>query len=176
MNQISMLIREGARVLLHIICFELFKLAGAADGIHVHRGFAEGARQHLDAIVSTIQSANTAAEKPLPVWISGHSLGGAYANCLMLQLLERKSTARLFTAGTTTGFALLPQTGQCRQPYECCHAARAVVSPALVAPAYCLQRMVSTSSNRNQIQPYVEAMACRWWVGDFRSTDGDPSG
>lgn len=66
----------------------------------MHRGFAEGARQHLDAIVSTIQAANAIAEKPLPVWISGHSLGGAYANCLMLQLLERKSSAKLFAAGS----------------------------------------------------------------------------
>lgn len=69
------------------------------SGIHVHHGFYEGARQHADAIVSVIQQSNREAGRVLPVWVSGHSLGGAYANCVMLHLLESCETSRLFEAG-----------------------------------------------------------------------------
>ncbi len=68
-------------------------------GIAVHHGFYEGARQHADAIVAVIQQRNREAGRALPVWVSGHSLGGAYANCIMLHLLANKRTTHLFAAG-----------------------------------------------------------------------------
>ena len=70
-------------------------------GIFVHHGFYEGARQHANAIVAVIQQQNQEAGRALPVWVSGHSLGGAYANCIMLHLLANQRTALLFTAGNS---------------------------------------------------------------------------
>ena len=70
-------------------------------GIFVHHGFYEGARQHADAIVSVIQQRNREVGRALPVWVSGHSLGGAYANCIMLHLLSNRKTTHLFTAGNS---------------------------------------------------------------------------
>lgn len=67
----------------------------------VHRGFYEGAKQHAESIVSVIRERNAEAGRTLPVWVSGHSLGGAYANCVMLHLLASRTTAHLFQAGKT---------------------------------------------------------------------------
>lgn len=39
------------------------------------------------------------AGKRLPVWVTGHSLGGGYANALALHLLANRATAQLFGAG-----------------------------------------------------------------------------
>lgn len=69
------------------------------SSLHIHRGFLEGATQQAEAIVEAIQGAHANSERALPVWVTGHSLGGAYANCLMLHLLESRGTARLFMAG-----------------------------------------------------------------------------
>lgn len=68
--------------------------------MHVHHGFYQGAKKHADAIISVIKLAHLQAGHSLPVWVSGHSLGGAYANCVMLHLLESRSTSQLFEAGT----------------------------------------------------------------------------
>ena len=70
-----------------------------ASGVWVHRGFFEGARQHAEAIIKVIQQAHRQEGRSLPVWVSGHSLGGAYANCLMLHLLDSGATSQLFEAG-----------------------------------------------------------------------------
>lgn len=69
------------------------------SGVFVHHGFYLGARQHADAIIRVIQQAHQQAGHCLPVWVTGHSLGGAYANCVMLHLLESRSTSQLFQAG-----------------------------------------------------------------------------
>ena len=69
------------------------------SNIYVHRGFYEGAKQHTDAIVEVVRRSNSQAGRPLPVWVTGHSLGGAYANCMMLHLLESRKTAQLFESG-----------------------------------------------------------------------------
>ena len=72
----------------------------------VHRGFYEGARQHAEAIIRVIQQAHRQEGRSLPVWVSGHSLGGAYANCLMLHLLDSRATSQLFEAGDPSNFLL----------------------------------------------------------------------
>lgn len=46
-----------------------------------------------------VQEALERSDQPLAVWVTGHSLGGAYANCLMLHLLESRASARLFASG-----------------------------------------------------------------------------
>lgn len=38
-------------------------------------------------------------ERPPAVWLTGHSLGGGYANCVMLHLLANKSCSALFGGG-----------------------------------------------------------------------------
>ena len=73
--------------------------AGAMSGTQVHSGFWEGARQHVEDIKQVVQQQNSQAGRQLPVWITGHSLGGGYANCFMLHLLASKRTADLFSAG-----------------------------------------------------------------------------
>lgn len=61
----------------------------------MHRGFYEGAKRHLEEIAGVVH----AARKRLPVWVTGHSLGGGYANALALHLLANRATAELFGAG-----------------------------------------------------------------------------
>ena len=73
--------------------------AGVIADTHVHSGFWEGAKQHVEDIKQVVQQQNRQAHRHLPVWITGHSLGGGYANCVMLHLLANKRTADLFSAG-----------------------------------------------------------------------------
>ena len=70
-----------------------------AGVIKVHKGFYEGAKVHADTIVQVVRQQDARVGQPLPVWVTGHSLGGAYANALILHLLERRQTAQLFAAG-----------------------------------------------------------------------------
>lgn len=45
-------------------------------------------------------SGDSAAEAPAKaVWVTGHSLGGAYASCVLLHLLASRGTAQLFGKG-----------------------------------------------------------------------------
>ena len=67
--------------------------------MQVHRGFYEGAKRHLEEIAQVVASADSAAGGRLPVWVTGHSLGGGYANALALHLLAGRATAGLFGAG-----------------------------------------------------------------------------
>ena len=73
--------------------------SGAIPGTQVHSGFWEGAKQHIEDIKQVVQRQNRQAPQQLPVWITGHSLGGGYANCMMLQLLANKRTAEIFSTG-----------------------------------------------------------------------------
>ncbi|KAL3143242.1 hypothetical protein ABBQ38_002093 [Trebouxia sp. C0009 RCD-2024] len=72
---------------------------GVIADTRVHSGFWEGAKQHVEDIKQVVQQQNRQAHRRLPVWITGHSLGGGYANCVMLHLLANKRTADLFSAG-----------------------------------------------------------------------------
>lgn len=67
--------------------------------VKVHRGFYEGAKRHLDEIAAVVSERDSAASRRLPVWVTGHSLGGGYANALVLHLLANRATAQLFGAG-----------------------------------------------------------------------------
>ena len=69
------------------------------NGTQVHAGFWEGAKQHIEDIKQVVQQQNSLAGRRLPVWITGHSLGGGYANCMMLHFLASKRTADIFSAG-----------------------------------------------------------------------------
>jgi len=81
------------------LCPVLLLAAGAMNGTQVHAGFWEGAKQHIEDIKQVVQQQNSQAGRRLPVWITGHSLGGGYANCMMLHLLASKRTADIFSAG-----------------------------------------------------------------------------
>ena len=72
---------------------------GSLSDTFVHSGFWEGARQHVADITRVVQQQNSQARHQLPVWVTGHSLGGGYANCMMLHLLANKRTKDLFSAG-----------------------------------------------------------------------------
>jgi hypothetical protein len=65
----------------------------------VHRGFYEGAKRHREEIAAVVGARDRAAGRRLPVWVTGHSLGGGYANALALHLLANRATAELFGAG-----------------------------------------------------------------------------
>ncbi len=65
----------------------------------MHRGFYEGARRHLGEIAAVVAAADAAEGTRLRVWVTGHSLGGGYANALALHLLASRATAQLFGAG-----------------------------------------------------------------------------
>lgn len=69
------------------------------SGIKVHRGFYEGAKRHLEEIAAVVSERDSKARRRLPVWVTGHSLGGGYANALALHLLANRATAQLFGAG-----------------------------------------------------------------------------
>ncbi|BDA46815.1 hypothetical protein COCOBI_09-2680 [Coccomyxa sp. Obi] len=72
------------------------------SAIKVHRGFYEGAKRHLEEIAAVVSERDSEAGKRLPVWVTGHSLGGGYANALALHLLANRATAQLFGAGGGT--------------------------------------------------------------------------
>ncbi|KAK9918723.1 hypothetical protein WJX75_006273 [Coccomyxa subellipsoidea] len=72
------------------------------SAIKVHRGFYEGAKRHLEEIAGVVSERDNAAGARLPVWVTGHSLGGGYANALALHLLANRATAQLFGAGGGT--------------------------------------------------------------------------
>ena len=65
----------------------------------VHRGFYEGAKAHAEDIVQYVNEAMAAYGRKVPVWVTGHSLGGGYANCLILHMLAQRQGAKLFSAG-----------------------------------------------------------------------------
>ena len=46
-----------------------------------------------------VRACDEKAGAALPVWVTGHSLGGGYANALALHLLAQQNTAELFGAG-----------------------------------------------------------------------------
>ncbi|KAK9814112.1 hypothetical protein WJX72_000806 [[Myrmecia] bisecta] len=75
------------------------RATGNHGAINVHKGFYEGAKQQIDAIVAAVRGQDRRARRRLPVWISGHSLGGGYANCVMLHMLANREIAELFAAG-----------------------------------------------------------------------------
>ena len=68
----------------------------------MHRGFYEGARQHAESINGIVQQVRGAHRDPTPVWVTGHSLGGGYANALLLHLLAQRQGSQLFSAGVST--------------------------------------------------------------------------
>lgn len=67
--------------------------------IEVHQGFYQGALRHLQEIQALVSSHAQQGGKPVPVWITGHSLGGGYANAVMLHMLANRSCAKLFASG-----------------------------------------------------------------------------
>ncbi len=67
--------------------------------IKVHGGFYNGAKRHLSEIATVVRACDEKAGRRLPVWVTGHSLGGGYANALALHLLAQRNTAELFGAG-----------------------------------------------------------------------------
>ena len=77
--------------------------------IKMHGGFYNGAKRHLAEIATVVRACDERAGRRLPVWVTGHSLGGGYANALALHLLAQQNTAELFGAG-----ALLPDFLRCR--------------------------------------------------------------
>ena len=68
--------------------------------IKMHGGFYNGAKRHLAEIAAVVRACDERAGRRLPVWVTGHSLGGGYANALALHLLAQQNTAELFGAGT----------------------------------------------------------------------------
>ena len=75
----------------------------------MHGGFYNGAKRHLAEIATVVRACDERAGRRLPVWVTGHSLGGGYANALALHLLAQQNTAELFGAGT-----LLPGSLRCQ--------------------------------------------------------------
>ena len=75
------------------------RVRAGRGAVQVHRGFYEGAKRHLEEIAQAVAAADSAAGGRLPVWVTGHSLGGGYANALALHLLAGRATAELFGAG-----------------------------------------------------------------------------
>jgi len=85
------------------------KASHSMRGMHplmVHAGMYHGVSRHLPTIQEAIAHAESDAassqdgeQAPPPVWLTGHSLGGGYANCVMLHLLATKSCAELFRGG-----------------------------------------------------------------------------
>ena len=106
--------RLGAEGVAHVkICLEVkpdtlllrgLWRAGQAP-IMVHRGFYEGAKAHAADIVRLVGEATAAYGRTVPVWVTGHSLGGGYANCLILHLLAQRQGAQLFGAGAAAAAA-----------------------------------------------------------------------
>ena len=84
---------------------EISCFLGSLRRTQVHSGFWEGAKQHIPDIKDLVQQQNRQAGRRLPVWITGHSLGGGYANCMMLHLLANKQTSELFSAGELASLA-----------------------------------------------------------------------
>ena len=78
--------------------------------IKMHGGFYNGAKRHLAEIAAVVRACDERACRRLPVWVTGHSLGGGYANALALHLLAQQNTAELFGAGTP-----LPDFLWCRE-------------------------------------------------------------
>lgn len=93
---------KACGIALHLLLFSADFVIGRAGSLrdtYVHSGFWEGARQHVADITKVVQLQNSRARHHLPVWVTGHSLGGGYANCMMLHLLANKRTKDLFSAG-----------------------------------------------------------------------------
>ena len=74
-------------------------LCAGRGAIKVHGGFYNGAKRHLGEIATVVHACDERAGRRLPVWVTGHSLGGGYANALALHLLAQRNTAELFGAG-----------------------------------------------------------------------------
>ena len=80
--------------------------AAGRGAVKVHGGFYNGAKRHLAEIVTVVRACDEKAGTRLPVWVTGHSLGGGYANALALHLLAQQNTAELFGAGAPVISAL----------------------------------------------------------------------
>ena len=80
--------------------------AAGRGAIKVHGGFYNGAKRHLAEIATVVRACDEKAGVRLPVWVTGHSLGGGYANALALHLLAQRNTAELFGAGAPVISAL----------------------------------------------------------------------
>lgn len=76
------------------------------SAIKVHGGFYNGAKRHLAEIATVVRACDEKAGRRLPVWVTGHSLGGGYANALALHLLAQRNTAELFGAGQLFVYSL----------------------------------------------------------------------
>ena len=70
--------------------------------VQLHRGFYHGCLDHIEDILTVVAEARNAAGGPsTPLWLTGHSLGGAYAAALTLHLLVNHAQhAPLFAGGT----------------------------------------------------------------------------
>lgn len=89
--------------------------------LEVHQGFYQGARRQLKEIQSVVASHAKPGSKRLPVWITGHSLGGGYANAVVLHMLGNRSCAQLFAAGggsVTFGAPMVVYSQQAAQLYD----------------------------------------------------------
>lgn len=66
----------------------------------VHRGFQAGWNSIEDSVIRQIRKWNQSLEKPLPLFIAGHSLGGALATVAAASLVKRKFDVQgLYTFG-----------------------------------------------------------------------------
>lgn len=76
-----------------------------AARVQLHGGFYRGCLDHIEDILSVVAEARNAAGGPnTPLWLTGHSLGGAYAAVMTLHLLVNHAQhAALFSGGTAAG-------------------------------------------------------------------------
>ena len=66
--------------------------------IQLHKGFLEGIEGSEEDLCKAVCTIRGASDEFLPVWITGHSLGGACANALVLSLIV------IFAEGGIAGF------------------------------------------------------------------------
>lgn len=102
----------------------------------------------------------------MPVWVTGHSLGGGYANALTLHLLAQRQGAQLFSAGVYPRKTLNPETtGYAR-------AARWTILKALLywqkLGSRCMPAAADSllrSSIGSLLAADVSVRRTRWWEG-----------
>lgn len=107
---------EAAHHLMPLLVMASATFAGRG-AIKMHGGFYNGAKRHLAEIATVVRACDERAGRRLPVWVTGHSLGGGYANALALHLLAQQNTAELFGAGAPP--AWLPAMPRGRRPLHC---------------------------------------------------------
>lgn len=54
----------------------MFLPSGSQSHLMVHKGFHMGATEHVVDIVNVLRETDVKADKVLPVFVAGHSLGG----------------------------------------------------------------------------------------------------